>query len=74
MRYKALAQSRPEEAAALMAQAQAALDEKYRSYEEMAGWSATRFHPAGMRDSGIADACGRTRRRRCGLMVASTRK
>ena len=31
-------------------------DEKYRSYEEMAGWSATRFHPAGLRDSGIADA------------------
>jgi pyruvate-ferredoxin/flavodoxin oxidoreductase len=31
-----------------MAAAQAALDEKYRSYEEMAGWSASRFHPAGL--------------------------
>ena len=30
------------EAAVLMAQAQAALNEKYRNYEEMAGWSATR--------------------------------
>ncbi len=57
-RYRALAQSRPEEAAILMAQAQAALEEKYRSYEEMAGWSATRFHPAGLRNSGIAGACG----------------
>ena len=58
MRYKALAQNRPEEAAVLMAQAQAALTEKYRSYEEMAGWSATRFHPAGMRDSGILTRVG----------------
>ncbi len=47
-RYRALAQSRPEEAEALMAAAQAALMEKYRSYEEMAGWSASRFHPAGL--------------------------
>ena len=45
-RYKALAQTRPEEAAALMTAAQAALEEKYRSYEEMAGWAPTRFHPA----------------------------
>jgi pyruvate-ferredoxin/flavodoxin oxidoreductase len=48
-RYRALAQSRPKEAEELMAAAQAALVEKYRSYEEMAGWSASRFHPAGMR-------------------------
>jgi len=57
-RYKALVQSRPAEAAALMEAAQAALDEKYRSYEEMAGWSATRFHPAGLRNSGIAARAG----------------
>jgi pyruvate-ferredoxin/flavodoxin oxidoreductase len=57
-RYKALAQSRPEEAEALMIAAQAALDEKYRSYEEMAGWSASRFHPAGLRNSGIAVRAG----------------
>ena len=56
--YKALVQSRPEEAAVLMAAAQAALEEKYRSYEEMAGWSATRFHPAGLRNSGIAARAG----------------
>ncbi len=58
MRYKTLAQNRPEEAAVLMAQAQAALNEKYRSYEEMAGWSATRFHPAGLRNSGILTQVG----------------
>jgi pyruvate-ferredoxin/flavodoxin oxidoreductase len=57
-RYRALAQSRPEEAAILLAQAQAALEEKYRSYEEIAGWSATRFHPAGLRNSGIAGRVG----------------
>ena len=65
-RYRALAQSRPEEAELLMAAAQAALEEKYRSYEEMAGWSAARFHPAGLRNSGIAGRGGRARRRRCG--------
>jgi hypothetical protein len=42
----------------LMAAAQAALEEKYRSYEEMAGWSASRFHPAGLRNSGIATRAG----------------
>ena len=57
-RYKSLAQSRPEEAAVLMEAAQAALEEKYRSYEEMAGWSASRFHPAGLRNSGIAARVG----------------
>ena len=57
-RYRALAENRPEEAEALMAEAQAALDEKYRSYEEMAGWSAARFHPAGLRNSGIAAKAG----------------
>jgi hypothetical protein len=41
-----------------MAAAQAALEEKYRSYEEMAGWSASRFHPAGLRNSGIAARAG----------------
>ena len=57
-RYKALAQSRPEEAEALMAAAQAALEEKYQSYEEMAGWAPSRFHPAGLRNSGIAARAG----------------
>ncbi|HTI81153.1 MAG TPA: pyruvate:ferredoxin (flavodoxin) oxidoreductase [Acetobacteraceae bacterium] len=57
-RYRSLAQGRPKEAEALLAAAQAALDEKYRSYEEMAGWSASRFHPAGLRNSGIAARAG----------------
>jgi pyruvate-ferredoxin/flavodoxin oxidoreductase len=57
-RYKALVQSRPEEAEVLMQAAQAALDEKYRSYEEMAGWSASRFQPVGLRNSGIAARAG----------------
>jgi pyruvate-ferredoxin/flavodoxin oxidoreductase len=57
-RYRALAQSRPEEAEVLMAAAQAALEEKYRSYEEMAGWSASRFQPVGLRNSGIAARAG----------------
>ena len=48
-RYRALTTSRPEEADALMTAAQSALDEKYRNYEEMAGWSASRFHPAGLK-------------------------
>ena len=51
-RYRALTVSRPEEAEDIMVAAQAALDEKYRSYEEMAGWSATRFQPVGLRPGG----------------------
>ena len=41
-----------------MAAAQLALEEKYRSYEEMAGWSASRFQPVGLRNSGIAARAG----------------
>lgn len=48
MRYRSLMQTRPEEAARLMEAAQAAILEKYRTYEEMAGWSGARFHPAGV--------------------------
>ena len=47
-RYRSLEQSRPEDAARLLAAAQASIVEKYRAYEEMAGWSASRFHPAGL--------------------------
>ncbi|MDR1990881.1 MAG: pyruvate:ferredoxin (flavodoxin) oxidoreductase [Acidobacteriaceae bacterium] len=43
IRYRALAQMRPEEAEPLMAAAQAAVTEKYLTYEAMAGWSASRF-------------------------------
>ncbi len=58
IRYRALAQSRPVEAEALLAQAQQAVAEKYRLYEEMAGWGAGRFHPAetGQRAASSADA------------------
>jgi pyruvate-ferredoxin/flavodoxin oxidoreductase len=45
LRYRALASTRPQEAAALETAAQAAIVEKYRIYEEMAGWHAGRFHP-----------------------------
>jgi pyruvate-ferredoxin/flavodoxin oxidoreductase len=46
IRYRALAQSRPQEAAELLALAQALVDEKYRTYEEMAGWAPSRFAAA----------------------------
>ncbi len=46
VRYKALVQSRPDEAALLLGAAQQAIDEKYRLYEDMAGWAHTQFHPA----------------------------
>jgi pyruvate-ferredoxin/flavodoxin oxidoreductase len=45
IRYRALAQTRPEEAADLLAMAQEMVNEKYRTYEEMAGWSPNRFSP-----------------------------
>jgi hypothetical protein len=45
IRYRALAQTRPEEAAELLAMAQDMVNEKYRTYEEMAGWSPSRFPP-----------------------------
>jgi len=46
VRYKVLAQTRAEEAEVLLRSAQQAIDEKYRLYEDMAGWEHTRFHPA----------------------------
>jgi pyruvate-ferredoxin/flavodoxin oxidoreductase len=48
VRYTSLAQTRPEDSKRLLDAAQAAILEKYRMYEEMAGWSASRFHPAGV--------------------------
>ena len=47
MRYRTLAQTNPDDAEHLLAAAQQAIDEKYRLYEDMAGWSGRRFHPAG---------------------------
>ncbi len=43
IRYKSLAQTRPAEAEQLLAAAQAGIVEKYRLYEEMAGWDPVRF-------------------------------
>jgi pyruvate-ferredoxin/flavodoxin oxidoreductase len=45
IRYRALTQTRPEEAGDLLAMAQEMVNEKYRTYEEMAGWSPARFPP-----------------------------
>lgn len=42
-RYRSLVKDRPAEAAQLMAAAQEGINEKYRLYEEMAGWEPTRF-------------------------------
>jgi pyruvate-ferredoxin/flavodoxin oxidoreductase len=46
LRYKSLAQTRPGEADALIAMAQAVATERYRSYEEFARRDGSRFHPA----------------------------
>jgi pyruvate-ferredoxin/flavodoxin oxidoreductase len=45
LRYKSLAHARPSEAEQLLTAAQAAINEKYRTYEDMAGWAPSRFHP-----------------------------
>jgi pyruvate-ferredoxin/flavodoxin oxidoreductase len=45
LRYSSLARSRPDEADALLAMAQAAVTEKYREYEELARRDGSRFHP-----------------------------
>ena len=45
LRYRILTQTRPDEARVLMHQAQAAVDERYRLYEDMAARDGTRFHP-----------------------------
>ena len=54
MRYRSLAQTLPDDSKRLLAAAQAAILEKYRTYEEMAGWSASRFQPPGVdRPAGV---------------------
>ena len=45
LRYRILTQTRPEEARLLLRQAQAAVDERYRLYEDIAARDGTRFHP-----------------------------
>ena len=45
LRYRSLAESRPDEARMLLREAQAAVDERYRLYEDMAARDGSRFHP-----------------------------
>jgi len=47
VRYNSLARSRPEEAALLLASAQAAVIEKYQQYETLAAQDGSRFQPGG---------------------------
>jgi pyruvate-ferredoxin/flavodoxin oxidoreductase len=45
IRYTALKSSKPDEAEALLAMAQAVVTEKYRQYEDLAARDGSRFHP-----------------------------
>ena len=45
LRYRSLASTKPEEAAVLLKEAQAAVTAKYQQYEELAGFEGTKFHP-----------------------------
>jgi pyruvate-ferredoxin/flavodoxin oxidoreductase len=47
LRYRALANTNPSAAEALLAQAQQAVTDKYRQYEELASLGGESFHPAG---------------------------
>jgi pyruvate-ferredoxin/flavodoxin oxidoreductase len=53
LRYRSLASTRPAEAEAVMADAQAAVTAKYRQYEELAGYDVTRFRPDTLRAVGV---------------------
>lgn len=45
VRFKSLVQTRPDDARLMLAQAQLALEERYRLYEDFAARDGTRFHP-----------------------------
>ncbi len=45
LRYRSLANSRPQDAAELLAHAQTAASEKYAQYEALANRDGSRFHP-----------------------------
>ena len=47
LRYRTLAETDPKTGAALLAQAQQVVTEKYRQYEELASRGGEHFHPAG---------------------------
>ncbi|WP_051116011.1 pyruvate:ferredoxin (flavodoxin) oxidoreductase [Methyloferula stellata] len=62
IRYRSLAQSRPAEAAELLAMAQRGVDEKYRQYEDLARRDGSRFnveaHPAPENEGAAAVSFG----------------
>jgi pyruvate-ferredoxin/flavodoxin oxidoreductase len=45
LRYKTIVRNNPEDAAAMLVQAQAAVNEKYRIYEDLAARDGSRFLP-----------------------------
>jgi pyruvate-ferredoxin/flavodoxin oxidoreductase len=53
LRYSSLANTRPDEADELLSMAQAAVTEKYRQYEELAGRDRSRFHPDARTDETV---------------------
>lgn len=55
IRYSALAKSRPEEAERLIAAAQQWVDDRYRSYEDMAKRDGSRFQSISLNSSSIAE-------------------
>ncbi|HVC56970.1 MAG TPA: pyruvate:ferredoxin (flavodoxin) oxidoreductase [Stellaceae bacterium] len=58
LRYRILTQTRPDDARLLLRQAQAAVDERYRLYEDMAARDGTRFHPFWQDDAVAREATG----------------
>lgn len=55
LRYRTVAQTRPEEARRLLRQAQAAVDERYRIYEDIAAREGARFHPFWQEEGLLSD-------------------
>ncbi|HEY8332651.1 MAG TPA: thiamine pyrophosphate-dependent enzyme, partial [Tardiphaga sp.] len=61
LRYRMLTQTRPEEAQMLLRQAQAAVDERYRIYEDLAAREGTRFHPFWQEEGVVEGSATETR-------------
>ena len=55
LRYRILTQTQPDEARVLLRQAQAAAEERYRIYEDLAAREGTRFHPFWQDESVVHD-------------------
>jgi len=54
-RYRSLVSTRPDDAAMLLTEAQAAVVAKYQQYEELAGFDGTKFRPTAI-NAGITPA------------------